>query len=405
MSFQERAKHYVIRQRGRTFLLAVILVVALLIGLFGIMILRSFEHSILAIGEQSNAKITIFTTDLERLISPNQIDALYTLGNISWVNRANEVIAIPGNFEIGMGDGEDTANAGARLQGFDDLNWDSLFGQEVTMLVYGSLELPENGVIVHQLLAMMNGLSLGDSLTFHNSGMTVNGIITGIYAYTDPEMRNEAHTTSMFRFENLIFTHPALVNQLNGEDGYAEAHFYVIKPNVIQDTRNAFEHELRQTIFEIRVSDALFRRIAVPLTQTAGLTTIILAITGIGVLVVISLLLTLWSRERRKETALLMSIGEQKANIVMQRLIEVMAIYLLAFMLVMPVVLVASPYIGAFYQGVVGLTDIENLSFGVSAVDVIGVFSAGIVTLMLAITLSCLSVMRLTPKSILSRND
>ncbi|MCL1882306.1 MAG: hypothetical protein FWF81_00935, partial [Defluviitaleaceae bacterium] len=99
------------------------------------------------------------------------------------------------------------------------------------------------------------------------------------------------------------------------------------------------------------------------------------------------------------------SIGEQKANIVMQRLIEVMAIYLLAFMLVMPVVLVASPYIGAFYQGVVGLTDIENLSFGVSAVDVIGVFSAGIVTLMLAITLSCLSVMRLTPKSILSRND
>jgi ABC-type antimicrobial peptide transport system permease subunit len=100
-----------------------------------------------------------------------------------------------------------------------------------------------------------------------------------------------------------------------------------------------------------------------------------------------------------------MSIGERKSGIVTQRLLEVMAIYLLAFAIVIPIVLLTSPFMGAFFQNAAGLEDIENFALAMSAADVAGVFSAGIITLIVAITLSSLSVMRLHPKSILSRND
>jgi putative ABC transport system permease protein len=385
--------------------LAIIFIASLLIGLLGTMLLRSFEQSILTIGAQSNAKITVFTTDLEQSITAGQIKSLHETGNINFVNRVNEITASPDNFEISISHDEDVTTAGVRLQGFDDLSRDSLFGQNTIVLLAGSLALRENEIIIHQLLAVMNGVAIGDSISFNNSGIAADGVIAGVYTFVDAEIRNEENTPSTFRFENLIFTHTALINQLQGKEGYAEAHFYVKDPNAIQDTRNIFEREMRQTVFEVRVSDALYRRIAAPLSQTAGLTTIILVITGIGVLVVVSLLLTIWSRERRKETALLMSIGERNVNIVMQRLVEVMAIYLLAFGLVIPIVFVTAPFMGGFYQSAVGLADIDNLTFAMSSVDVISVFSVGVIALITAITLSCFSIMRLSPKTLLSRND
>jgi hypothetical protein len=145
------------------------------------MILRSFEESLLAIGEQSNAKITVFTPDLERLITAERIEILAANGNINWVNRVNEVIAMPGpGFEISMGEGEDSAGAGVRLQGFDDLAWDSLFGQEVTRLVSGSLATQANEIIIHQYLAMMNGVSVGDSTTFQYGEVAAEAIVAAI---------------------------------------------------------------------------------------------------------------------------------------------------------------------------------------------------------------------------------
>ena len=157
--------------------------------------------------------------------------------------------------------------------------------------------------------------------------------------------------------------------------------------------------------FEVRVSDALFRRLAKPLTQTASLTSIVLGITGIGVLVVVSLLLIIWSRERQKEVALLLSIGRKKVSIILQRLMEVLAIYLLTFIVIFPLVLLTAPLITTLYQGIVGLNEIEDFVFSIGVVDVMVVFFLGLFALVAVIMLSCFSVMRQTPKSIFSRND
>ena len=119
----------------------------------------------------------------------------------------------------------------------------------------------------------------------------------------------------------------------------------------------------------------------------------------------ISLLLMIWSRERSKETALLISIGERKVSIAMQRLLEVIAIYLPAFVFAIFIVITASPYIGGFFKGAAGLSPIYDFNIYVSTRDAIRIFFAGILTLIMAITLSCASIMRLSPKSILSRND
>lgn len=405
MSFRERAKHYVVRQKGRTILLLIIFTVALLIGLLGLTALRSFEDSLLLMGERSNAKITVFSTDSEQPILTETINGLSDVDNVNRVNKVNQAVASLNGLQIGTGSGEALTEAKVRLQGFDDLSSDSLFGQEVAMLEYGRLELQENDVIIHQLLADMNGLKLGDILSFSNSQGEVQGVIRGVYFYSEASVENEEHTPSTFRFENLIFAHPALINHLQGVENYIEAHFYVSDPSIIQDTRNIFEYHLLSTAFEVWVSDELYRRIASPLTQAAGLITMILAITGIGVITVISLLLIIWSRERKKETALLLSIGEEKKKIIMQRLMEIMMIYLPSLLFASSIAFAINPYVKGFLERTAQFEDSTDLSLILSSGDVISVFIIGIITLLSVVTLSCFSIMRQSPKSILARGD
>jgi len=405
MSFHQLARRYMSRQRGRTAMLSIIFMVAILIGLIGTMILRSFEQSLLTLGEQSNAKISVSTFGANNLIEQELIDTLSALSNINWVNRVNEVVATVADIEIGIGENEEIDDASIRIQGFDDLTMDGLFSENMARLTLGYLALEDGEIIIHETLATMNDLELGDTLTFYHAGMTVAGTIAGIYMYEDSGIRNEAHTPSAFRFENLIFATPTFVNQLQQEAGFLEVNFYITDPTIIEDTRYEFENELSDTTFGVQVSDALFRRMAQPLSQTASLTTIVLGITGIGVIVVVSLLLIIWSRERQKETALLLSIGRTKVSIISQRLLEVLVIYISTFVFTIPLVFIAAPSIATFYQGVVGLNDMEDFILEVGTVGVTNVFLLGLLALIVVIILSCTSVMRQSPKSIFSRND
>ena len=214
MSFHQLARRYIKRQRGRTIMLFIIFMVALLIGLVGTMILRSFEQSLLSLGEQSNAKISVFTLDANRLIGQELIETLSSGENINWINRVNEaIVTVPGGLEIGLGEDEMPDEAKLRLQGFDDLMMDGLFFEGLTRLVEGYVTLEDKELIIHETLAIRNDLELGDTLTFYHSGVIVAGIIAGVYTYEDSSIRNEAHTPSAFRFENLIFTTPTVTGQ------------------------------------------------------------------------------------------------------------------------------------------------------------------------------------------------
>ena len=124
------------------------------------------------------------------------------------------------------------------------------------------------------------------------NGETVTVVVGGIYGYTNP-MENEVNVPAVFRFENLIFAHPDLVNQLRGELDYLEAHFYVTDPTVILETQYEIVSLLQGTSFDTRVSDTLFQRISGALTRSGNLVKMILTITVTATIAVVILLLML----------------------------------------------------------------------------------------------------------------
>lgn len=407
MKVHERAQHYLIRKRGKSILIGCIFVIGLLVGLLGITLLRSFDESLVQIGRQSQAKVTVFSTKVEQQLSNEYIQKLESLDNIYFVNRVNEVAIHPKNLEISVGSGEGLADTKVRLQGFDDLALDSLFSLDIVILEEGTMDLGSEDLIIYQPLAMLNGLTIGEELSFQNKdGETTAGIIRGLYTYTDPLIENDEQAPSMYRFENLMFAHPDFINQLQGEATYLEAHFYVTDPNLIQETRQEFQTIISGTAFETRVSDALFRRMSQSLLQTANLIKMILGITGAATLIVTSLLLILWSKERKREVALFLSIGESKMSIVWQRMLEVFSIYIGALIIVLFGGYFMVPHIGdLLYQGNIDLVEVEQLAVSISIGDILKVFILSIFTLMVAVASSCMWMMRFTPRAIFSTMD
>jgi len=388
VKFHKRAIYYILRQRNKTILLGSVFMLALLIGILGIALLQSFEQSLEDIRKQSKAKITMYVSDIEEFIPQSQVKTIQLLENIDQVNRVNElVIPRPNDFEISLAADENQEEGQIRLQGFDDLTMDSVFSQELAFMVEGNMmKLNNNEIFINEALAMMNNVTIGDEVTLQNeAGEEVKAIIKGLYKY-DHAIENEVNAPSMMRTENIIFVHPSFINQLQGEEKYVEVHFYVANPEIIQETRQ----QIQSGSFDIRISDALYRQMSQPLLQSVSLTSMILMMTGIVTIAVISLLLTLWSRERRKETALLLSIGESKGAIIIQRLLEVFIIYLGAFI-----------FSSVFAYVLVINVDLEI--FQISEVMII--FLTGIFTILFAVSCSCMSMMRSSPRAIFSAND
>jgi putative ABC transport system permease protein len=408
MNHYKRAYRYVTRKKKKSILLSIIIMIALLIGLLGTTLLHSFDSILVQIGRQSQAKVIISAMEMERLISAESIDDLRSIQNIDVVNRVNEVIVSPIQLEISVGNNETKENARLRLQGFDDLNRSSLFAQEVVRLEEGTLDIEDGEVIIHALLALSNGLAVGNEMIFYNDEQNeVHATIAGLYNYVDPNIENEPHFLSMFRFENLVFAHPDFIHDLQqGNGGYVEAHFYVNDPRLIQDTQQAFARHIDRSIFEIRISDVLFQRMSAPLLQTENMVTMILLITGGATVFVISLLLALWSQERRSEVALLLSMGESKMTILIQRNLEVLSIYIGTFPLVLIVNVFVAPYFDRILQ-IDPLVSLEmmEISTKLSVQNVQLIFIVGIMTLVISTGVSCVSVMRLMPKKIFSSMD
>lgn len=404
MTYDKRAYYYIVRKCKKSFLLGLIFVTALLLGLIGTSLLRLFDDTLIQIGKQSQAKIILFMTDMKQLITDEHINELKTIDNMNAVNRVNELAMRPYQFEISVGNDEALADSKVRLQGYDDLMRGSLFAQEVVKLESGTLDIKNGEVVIHEWLAMWNGLTIGDELMFENEqGELASAIVRGIYTYIDTSIENEPQAPSMFRFENLIFTHPDFINERQGSSEYIEVHFYVTDPNRLVEMRPAFEQTIGQESFGMRISDVLFRKMSMPLLQAGNTITMILVIIGVATSTVTSLILALWSRERKQEVAVLLSMGKSKREILMQRLLEIFSIYVAAFAVVLVLFYLISPSIGSIlYERQLGLSDIEPIQVVRSVRDVLRVFLMGTLILVTSLVVSCMSMMRLLPREMLS---
>ena len=128
---------------------------------------------------------------------------------------------------------------------------------------------------------------------------------------------------------------------------------------------------------------------------------IVIAVTGTAL---ITLLLILWIRGRKKEAGILMAIGRSKVEIVLQFLTENILVAIPAAAASFGLTVLLSDKVGAYLVSQTA-SDVAELSITIYSADMLTVYGIGALMLILAVLLAAITVVRLKPRMILSEME
>lgn len=219
-----------------------------------------------------------------------------------------------------------------------DSEYFNFFTRKAFQLVEGRhiKEGDDHVVLISTAIAEKNALKLGDTITVqccYDSGNypDVSLTIIGIYAY---EADNGFNTTSTDKRNRLIIDHKAMqeimqrdmIQYDNGVD------FYVDDPREMERIASQIKAlDLDWDSFTLTMDNSAYEAVASPLTAMQNL--IVWLIVGcvavnVGILI---LILSMWIKQRRHETGILLSVGISKSRILLQYTVEVLMIAIVAF--------------------------------------------------------------------------
>ena len=298
----------------------------------------------------------------------------------------------------------------------------------------GRMITPEdtNVCVISREIADLNGLQVGDFLEFNNwkdreSSTIYKAEVVGIYdsiSGITPIMYGDS-----YRSENIIFTDLSFPEKPEGNEGnplYQYATFVVGNVDDYEAVRKRIQEidigwERYDFLDNTGISDTMTENFG-ELEKMSSLILILVCISGI---IIICLVFLFWLKGRVHEIGIYLSIGRTKFSIVLQMLLEGVLVGCVAFLLATT----SSPMVS---KGIVGyLVDYQaqiqtedeqlnsnmvlNSSLENDKTEIVGVtveinrdviFLSGVSVLgiiMIAIALSCISIMIQKPKEILSR--
>ena len=299
-------------------------------------------------------------------------------------------------------------------------NYGSYNSQYHELFFSGRFELVEgshitddmpDGIIISKELAEWNGLKVGDTLTGiyypENNTPAVDMEIVGIFdVVADKEDQvNMYDDSSYYEYSSFVFCSMDAAEGLIkgwGEDGdgISEAYFYVTDAaqldNVIKDVQNI--SSINWNNYTITSNDEVYKNISSALSDTGTLiTTLIIVITVVS-MVLITLILFMSVRSRKRETGILLAVGIAKPAVVLQYLLETLLIAVPAF----PLAYGCSRQVAGALGTLFGKTA-ENVI--VTPEHFMLVTIAGCILLIMAVLLSGIPTMRLKPRQILSQME
>lgn len=332
MTFYKLAIRYVTRKKSKTVLLFLVLVFIGSMVLSTSMLLRATEKSKSLIQEKTKAKIVLEVTNEKDKILVDEIRQVSLLEGVTFINRqANNFVFPVSCTPVSNSDSKEKENLKMTVFSYDDLENDSAFFEQRYRLIAGSYinKHTKNGMVINSLLAELNGLSVGDTMELETEdGITVSAKIIGLFI-SGSERKQADITFSVNRIENHIFFDNTTYSKMFENDGYVRISVYAKNPEELDHLKT----ELR-SIFSDKVdmttSDTLFQQTKAPLEQITRVVNLMLILTFVTGIIVVTILLCMWMRTRKKEVAIYISIGKSKISILLQVLLEAFGVFVVS---------------------------------------------------------------------------
>lgn len=378
MRAYERAFRYLVRKKRKSVLLLVILFLMMTLVLTGMSVRRASEAAAADLREELGGYFKLAPNyekrDVEQLVDEDLIRRVMEVGGIKAYNGMNEhYLTVP---DLMLMPGRFTAEQDSRAQmahffGNTDSQLHEYFVLDFLALKEGSpIRQSDRGkALISSELASLNELKPGDVFSVRITedgtpeaptlGDDLQLEVAGIFERVNLE-EGDSTTQEWSLPANFIFIDTAssqeIAERMRGEeaDYYQEgATFFVQDPKNQADIINKVTQMegMDWESLKLTENNRAYRESMEPLTRLGAMTLLmVLLIVAVSVLL-LTLLLALWERDRIHEAGVLLSFGISKGNILWQHLIECAAVFLLAFCLAAAVSVPLSGKIGGLLYG------------------------------------------------------
>ena len=463
MSTWKRAFLYVIRKKVKTVLLFCVLLAMSTFILTGLSIYKATDDSALSLRQSVGGSIRleldesneanwryqqaaggmmveyvgtpITDKDIQKIISVDGVKAYNGIGD-------GDVYAKDFDFISGFSFGAEFDDS--RLPSVTNSEYFNFFTRKAFQLIEGRhiKEDDDHAVLISSAIAEKNNLKLGDTITvqccFDNGDYPdVKLKVVGIYEYKGDT--NPFHTTSTDKRNRLIIDHKAMQEIMQRDEIQYDngVDFYVDDPREIDRIAKEIKNlDLDWDCFSLTVDNSAYEAVAASLTSMQRL--IVWLIVGCIVVSVsiLILILSMWIKQRRYETGILLSIGITKGNIVFQYIVEVLLIAVVAFGLSyftssllsqgvsdlifnqvaesQPIPEIELPDDGSEYLDITGqyipydssnMEMVESVQVNVNPNNLLYVYVLGAFLIVLSVSAASITVIQMKPKKILSQMD
>ena len=404
LRFYQLAFRYLCRKKSKTFILLLVLLSINSMILGSYMILHATEDSRITMQEKMGIKVVLEVKGSSHFITENEVREIQAMDGVISVNRMADSAAYPVNFNpITNSDSEEENNWKVTMLSYDELERDSAFSDLRYRLMKGDMITEDSGkgAVINFVLADANGLEIGDEIEVGTeTGSAINVKIIGVFVAGSE--RNQMDTLpAVNRIENQIFIDNESYAGLFDNAGYRKIAVYIKNPDQIDGLVQELEDFLGSRV-EITAADILYRQVEVPLNRIVRVMKLMLVFTLVAGVTIPSLLLCMWMRSRKREIAVLISIGKRKPDIFMQVFMETAVIFCLSVS--------GSCVIGSGMAGIMKKLLMEEntavlLSVSLQARDIATMFFAGGCIAVIAVCISLLPILRANPKDILSKME
>ena len=334
---------YITRKKNRTFIIFIILTIVLSCLYSCLTIMKSSNKIEKTLYKNSNASISITKKDGKHF-NVNQFKDIEKIKEIEekiiqfdGLAKLKDAKVVSGEQKINREDISGELKNVVSFEATNNTKRNILFSSGVFTVKEGKSigENDKNSILVHEEFAKQNHLKLGDEVNlelldtesngqFGNHKFKIIGIFSG--------KKQEKYTGLSSDFsENMVFVDYSTSQEILNKTGNNQiANKILMYSNSAESTHSALnklkELKIDESNYSIEKDNSAFEE---SLESVSGIKHIIKIMTYsimLGGMVVLSLILILWLRERIYEIGIFLSIGTSKIQIIMQFIFELLFI-------------------------------------------------------------------------------
>ena len=417
MSIFNRAYLYIIRKKVRS---SILFFIVTLISLF--LLSGSILNTTVGTISKNLYKDVNFGFTIESIDKSNkeiEKDTLKKINEVAGVNQENYLYAKPVNVvdkkvvqenqNITITEEMKNKSNLVMMNGITSTKNNIDFKSEVLKLEKGRHieENDQNKILVHEKFASINNLNLSDKIKLEQNGKTVEFEVVGIFS---GEKTNNFEGLSSDFIENTVYTDYNSSQKLldySSNNKVTSVEYGVNNPIELDDIIKNVE-SLGINNISVSKSNKNYELVTSSVESITKLTNMIRIGSVIVGVVILSLVLMFWIRERLYEIGVLLSLGISKINLILQFVVETLMVTIFGFLSALGLEFILLKYLSSnitkvFSEDLPKIISDELTKISINGSNIIGVIIVMITIVIISVVVALLPILKTKPKKILTQ--